>query len=124
MNDIVVDFEKIKLENEENGLKYIIVKGIINILNEKERMIILSNKNKQLVNEIFDGEGEPKDFKEGKFDKSNSYKDANNHNNNPYEYQNHNDSQNPHRNRNHNDGQYPYDYINYNNGQYPNNNDS
>ena len=63
LNDIAGDLEKIKFEDEENSLKYIILKGMINILNQmlKERMILLSDKDKQLVNEIFEGEKQPKE---------------------------------------------------------------
>ncbi len=62
INDIVNDLQKIKLEDEENGLKYIILKGMINILNQmlKERMILLSEKDKKIIDEIFGNDDEPK----------------------------------------------------------------
>ena len=70
LNNIAGDLERIKLEDEENGLKYIILRGMINILNEmlKERMILLSDKDKKIVNDIFEGQEEnEEDLKEGKY---------------------------------------------------------
>ena len=63
LNEIAADLNKIKLDDEENGLKYIMLKGMINILNQmlKERMIILSEKDKQIINEIFEKDEDIKD---------------------------------------------------------------
>ena len=72
LNDIAKDLENVTLEDEENGLKYIMLKGMINILNEmlKERMVILSEKDKSIINEIFEDDDGPKEgfIEEKKFD--------------------------------------------------------
>ena len=48
----------IKLDNKEDGLKYILLKGLINILNDmyKTREIKLTESDKKITNEIFEEE--------------------------------------------------------------------
>lgn len=67
--NIAPKLNDIKLENKENGLKYILIKGLINILNQmfNERMITLSDKDRNIVKEIFD-EKEDEQFEDKKVD--------------------------------------------------------
>jgi len=67
--NIAPKLNNIKLENKENGLKYILIKGLINILNQmfNERMITLSDKDRNIVKEIFDEKGDEQ-FEDKKVD--------------------------------------------------------
>lgn len=60
--DIAPKLKNIKLEDKENGLKYILIKGLINILNQmlNERMIILSDNDRNIVNSIFEEKDDEK----------------------------------------------------------------
>ena len=59
LKKIAPKLNNIQLENEEDGLKYLLIKGLINILNEmlQERKITLSENDKKITNEIFEEEG-------------------------------------------------------------------
>lgn len=60
--DIALKLKSIKLGDKENSLKYILIKGLINILNKmlNERMIILSDNDRNIVNNIFEEKDDEK----------------------------------------------------------------
>jgi hypothetical protein len=114
INDIAKDLENIQLEDEETGLKYIILKGIINILNKmlQERMVTLSDKDKQLINDIFEKENEStEDLKvEPKYGVYPNYGESPNKGKN---------SSNPYGNPNPHGNLYPYGNPNPHGNLYP-----
>ena len=125
INDIAKDLENIQLEDEETGLKYIIIKGIINILNRmlQERMVTLSDKDKQLINDIFEKENEstedlkvePKSGIYPNYKESpNKGKNSSNPYGNPYPFGNPNPQGNPYPYGNPNPQGNPYPYGNPN----------
>ena len=55
---IAPKLNNIKLDNEEDSLKYLLIKGLIKILNDmlKERRINLTEKDKMITDEIFEND--------------------------------------------------------------------